>query len=349
VIGGWTVRYAIDTAYRGLAATDARVVQAHFDALLAAPFEMTVYHSIYMVTLAVIVARGIAGGIERACKVLMPLLIGLVILLGLFSMTQGDLTATVRFLFRLDPAHMTLRAALDAVGLGFFSIGVGFGLMITYAAYADARIDLRQVAVVTIVGDTVVSIAAGLAIFPVVFAEGLDPAAGPGLMFVTVPLAFAKIPGGAYAAVGFFVLLIVAAVASGISMLEMPVALLARRGWSRRSATVVCAAACWFCGLATILSFNHWSTWHPLSAVPFFAEATVFDLLDHLTSNLTLQAAGISLALFAGWTLPKRLFAEEIGLGPRSLRVLQLLLRYIIPVTVAGLALLPLLGGRSAS
>ena len=300
VIGGWAIAYAVDTALQGLGGADVRAVQARFDALLAAPPTMTAYHLVFMAAVAFIVAGGVSKGIEAACKILMPILSCLIVVLGLFSMTRGDLAATWRFLFSIDPAHMSLRVALDAVGLGFFSIGVGFSLMITYAAYAGAEVDVREVAVVTILGDTAVSMAAGFAVFPVVFAEGLDPAAGAGLMFVTLPLAFAKIPGGTIAAVGFFVLLVVAAVASGLSMMEMPVAMLTRRGWSRRRATVTAAAAAWLCGLPTVLSFNYWATWHPLAAVPLFAEATVFDLLDHLTSNMMLPLGGISLALFAG-------------------------------------------------
>src|SRR5215831_7115965 len=216
VIGGWAIAYAVNTALQGLGGADVRAVQARFDALLAAPVTMTAYHLVFMAAVAFIVAGGVSKGIEAACKILMPILIGLIVIIGLFSMTQGDLAATWRFLFSIDPGHMSLRVALDAVGLGFFSIGVGFSLMITYAAYAGAEVDLREVAIVTILGDTAVSMAAGFAVFPVVFAEGLDPAAGSGLMFVTLPLAFAKIPGGTIAAVGFFVLLVVAAVASGL-------------------------------------------------------------------------------------------------------------------------------------
>jgi NSS family neurotransmitter:Na+ symporter len=341
VIGGWAIAYAVDTALQGLPGADAHVVQARFDALLAAPLTMTAYHSAYMAALAFIVARGVSGGIESACKVLMPILIGLIVVLGLFSAMQGDLVGTLRFLFRLDPAHLSLHAALDAIGLGFFSIGVGFSLMITYAAYAPTDVDLREVAIVTILGDTTVSLAAGLAVFPVVFAEGLDPTAGPGLMFVTLPVAFARIPGGTIAAVGFFVLLIAAAVASGISMLEMSVALLTRRGWARRRATMAAAAAAWLCGLATVLSFNQWATWYPLDAMPIFANATVFDLLDHLTSNMMLPLGGIVLALFAGWVLPMQLFAEEIGVSPQATRLLRFLLRYVVPTCIAVLALFP--------
>ena len=190
--------------------------------------------------------------------------------------------------------------------------------MVTYAAYAGADVDLRKVAIVTILGDTAVSLAAGFAIFPIVFAEGLDPASGPGLMFVTLPLAFARIPGGVVAAFGFFLLLIVAAIASGISMLEMPVAALSRRGWSRARATVATAAACWLCGLATVLSFNAWAAGIRCRQYRLFANATVFDLLDHLTSNIMLPFGGFALALFAGWILPARLLAEEIGLSPHT-------------------------------
>jgi len=342
VIGGWAIGYAVDTTWHGLAGADARTAQIRFDDFLASPLKMAAYHSIYMGAAAFIVARGISRGIEEACKVLMPILIVLIIGLGLFSMTQGDHAAALRFLFRVDTAHLTLQAALDALGLGFFSIGVGLSLMITYAAYEGPNVNLRSVAIITIIGDTAVSLAAGLAIFPIVFAEGLDPASGPGLMFVTLPLAFARIPGGDYAAIGFFLLLIVAALASGISMLEMPVAVLTRRGWSRKSAAGVSAIACWVCGLATVLSFNYWAGWYPLAAIPIFAKATVFYLLDHLTSNIMLPLGGFALALFAGWKLPARLLAEEIGVGQHTALVLQFLLRYIVPTCVAILALFPL-------
>ena len=344
VIGGWAVAYAVDIASRGLDGLDAPSAQARFDTLMSAPVTMVAYHLLYMAAVACIVARGIAGGIEKACKLLMPILIVLIVGLGLFSSAMGDVGATLRFLFRLDPAHLTLNAALDALGL--FSIGVGLALMITYAAYAGADVDLRKVAIVTILGDTAVSLAAGFAIFPIVFAEGLDPASGPGLMFVTLPLAFARIPGGAVAAFGFFLLLIVAAIASGISMLEMPVAALSRRGWSRARATAATAAACWVCGLATVLSFNAWAGWHPLSAVPAFAKATVFDLLDHVTSNIMLPLGGFALALFAGWTLPARLLAEEAGLAPHTSRLMQFLLRFIVPACIAVVALFPLFAAK---
>jgi NSS family neurotransmitter:Na+ symporter len=165
-------------------------------------------------------------------------------------------------------------------------------------------------------------------------------------MFVTLPLAFARIPGGVVAAFGFFLLLIVAAIASGISMLEMPVAALSRCGWARARATVATAAACWVCGLATVLLFNAWAGWHPLLTILTFAKATVFDLPDHLTSNIMLPLGGFALALFASWTLPAQLLAEESGLAPHIARRMQLLLRFIVPACIAVVAVFPLLAGK---
>jgi NSS family neurotransmitter:Na+ symporter len=214
--------------------------------------------------------------------------------------------------------------------------------MITYAAHARPEMNLRKVAILAILGDTAVSFAAGLAIFPIVFVERLDPAAGPGLLFVTLPLAFAKIPGGMYAALGFFVLLVVAGVASGISMLEMPVAALTRRGWGRGVAVAGTAIACWLCGLPTVFSFNIWSSWRPLAAIPAFAEASIFYLLDHLTSNLMLPLGGLALSLFVGWKLPSEFVTQEIGSTIGAAKILQFLLRYVIPLGIGVVALWPL-------
>jgi NSS family neurotransmitter:Na+ symporter len=238
---------------------------------------------------------------------------------------------------------VSARAALEALGLGFFSIGVGLGLMITYAAYADAAMDLRRAAIATVVADTAISFLAGFAVFPLVFANGLDPASGPGLVFVTLPLAFARMPLGTLAAVAFFVLLFVAALASAISLLELAAALLTKRfGWPRRWASTVPAAACFVAGLATVLSFNRWADWHPLAGVPGFARATAFDLVDHLTSNVLLPLGGFALAVFAGWALPRAFLAAELGLAPGAAARLHWVLKYVAPAGIAAATLAPL-------
>lgn len=347
VIGGWAIAYTVETATEGMGGLDAQRAQARFDNLMASPAKMATCHLIFLVAVSFIVARGIAQGIEKACMILMPILVLLITALGVFSMTFGDNSATLTFLFYPNTQHLTFNSALNALGLGFFSIGVGLGLMITYAAYTGSDIHLRNVAIMTILGDTAISLAAGFAIFPIVFAEGLNPASGPGLMFVVLPLAFAKIPGGTIAALGFFILLIAAAIASAIAMLEMAVAALTQRGWSRQGAAIGSAAGCWICGLATVLSFNAWAGWYPLSAVPMFAEVTVYGLLDHLTSNLLLPLGGFALALFAGFGLPRKLLIDELGLTQRSASILQALLRLFVPLTIALVTIAPLLVSRS--
>lgn len=336
VIGGWTLGYAIETAFHGLAGAEPAVVKARYDAFLAAPLKMTAYHAIFMTATALIVARGVAHGIETASKVLMPVLFLLMLALAAYSIAEGDFAATLRYLFIPDLAHLSARTALDALGLGFFSIGVGLGLMITYAAHAGTDLDLKQIAIWSVVADTVISFLAGFAVFPIVFAHGLDPAGGAGLVFFTLPIAFAQMPFGTLAASAFFLLLFVAALASAISMLELVVAMLMRRcRWTQGRASTVAAAACFLAGIATVLSFNAWSGWQPLAGLGGkLASATFFDLLDELTSNILLPLGGLGLTLFAGWVMPSRVLGGELGSTPLGTRILRGLLRYVAPAAI---------------
>jgi NSS family neurotransmitter:Na+ symporter len=344
VIGGWALAYALETPIAGLDDPSPERAAARYAELLASPWRMTAYHAAFMLVTALIVARGVGRGIETACKVLMPALAMLLVGLAAYATTSGGLAPTLRFMFRVDPEALTARAALEALGLGFFSIGVGLGLMVTYAAYADEAIDLRRAAVAAVVADTVISFLAGFAVFPLVFAHGLDPASGAGLVFITLPLAFGATPLGTVAATAFFVLLVFAALASAISMLELAASLLARRrGWSRPRAAAVPAIACFTGGLVTVLSFNLWSGWHPLGFVPGLASATAFDLLDQLTSNVLLPLGGLGLALFAGRVMPAALLSEQLRLGPPRTRRLRRLLAWVVPAGILAAAVAPLL------
>jgi neurotransmitter:Na+ symporter, NSS family len=341
VVGGWAVAYVVDTSTSGLQSSP-DLARARLDDLLASPLRIAAYHTVFMGMTAAVVARGIAKGIERASLYLMPIMILLVIGLAAYSSIQGDVGAATRFLFGLNLDRLTPRVALEAVGLGFFSIGVGLAVMITYAAYASPAFDLRTVALITLVSDTAISLVAGFAVFPIVFAEGLDPASGPGLMYVTLPLAFAHIPLGAAAATAFFILLSVAALSSAISLLEMPVALACRElGWSRPRSTAAAAALCWALGLPSVLSFNVWAAWRPLAWLPGLSSLTVFDALDHLASNVLLPLGGVALAIFGGWVVPARLLVEQLGLGEPAGRALVILLRYVVPLGIAAASLLP--------
>jgi len=341
VIGGWALAYAVETLWQGLPG-GAAAAQARFDAFLASPLQMTVYHTAFMILTAGIVGKGIANGIEAATRILMPVLVVLMVLLAGYSLIAGDARAAFVYLFSFDPERMTPGVMLEAIGLGFFSIGVGMAVMITYAAYAGQEINLRSAAVIAVAGDTAISFLAGLAIFPIVFGNGLDPASGPGLMFVTLPVAFAGMPGGALVAFAFFVLLAVAALASSMSLLEMPVAFVRNSlGWPRHPAVAAMAGAIWLAGLFSVFSFNLWRDWFPLSPYPIFASATFFDLIDYLTSNILLPVGGVMLALFAGWVLPDRFLADALGLGKAASLLLRLALRYLVPAGVIAAALLP--------
>jgi neurotransmitter:Na+ symporter, NSS family len=345
VIGGWTLAYVTQTLWDGLPAAEVALVETRFDALLASPMRMLMFHALFMISVAAVVMRGVQRGIESASKVLMPLLALLMVGLATYSMIEGDAMRTIRFLFVLDPAHFTPRAVLDALGLGFFSIGIGLGLMITYAAYSDRAVDLKQVAIWSVLADSAISLIAGLAVFPMVFANGLDPAAGPGLMFVSLPLALARMPFANVAAAAFFVLLFVAALSSAIAMLECVVAVLVhRRGWRRSRATLVSTTACFVTGIVTVLSFNRWAHWYPLALFGTFANATVYDLMDYFTSNVLLPLGGLAIALFVGWGTSENLIQGPLRTSREGTQVLRFLLRYVAPVAIVLATLAPVLG-----
>lgn len=335
VIGGWTLAYAYDTAVNGLP-DEPGSVAGRFDDLMASPGRMSFFQAIFIVAVAMVVTRGVQRGIETSMKVLMPLMGVLLVLVAVYSMRNGDAGETLRFLFVPDFDELSGRGVLDALGLGFFSIGVGLGILITYAAYAPTQADLKLVALASVGADTVVSLVAGLAVFPVVFSNGLDVASGPGLVFESLPLAFGPMPAGRLVATAFFALLAMAALGSSISMLEASVAILDRRlSWSRQRSVAAGAAVAFVAGLATVFSFNRWSGVHLLSGVGRYATSTIFDLLDDLTSQLLLPLGGLTLAVFSGWVLSDRHLAEELELTGWPLRGLRLMLRFVAPAAIA--------------
>jgi len=337
VIGGWTVAYIPHALSDAFAGRTAEQVGQQFNAMLADPIGLTFHHAIFMAMTAVIVARGVSDGLERAVTFLMPLMF--VILIGLvgYAYATADFGAAATFFFTPDFSKLTPDVVLSAVGLGFFSIGTGIGAMITYAAYAPREIRLGEAAIWTIAADTFASFLAAFAIFPLVFAYELNPAGGAGLMFTTLPIAFGQMPGGAFVGAAFFLLLVVSALASAISLLELVVAWATERfGVSRPTAAYTSALVCWAVGLGTVLSFNNWSTWYPLAAVPSFESKSFFDALDHLTSNIMLPLGGIFLGLFVGWVMSKKAVLEELGIedGPRW-QLLRFLLGVVCPAAIA--------------
>ncbi|MCC6226786.1 MAG: sodium-dependent transporter [Microthrixaceae bacterium] len=344
VIGGWTLAYTVDVLRKGLPSGSVAVTD-RFDHFLGSPARMVLFQALFLAAVALVVNRGVQRGIERSMRVLMPLLAVLLVALAGYSMSTGDAGEALRFLFVPTIDDLDGRAVLDALGLGFFSIGVGLGILLTYAAYSPPAVGLRSAAVVSVATDTAISLLAGLAVFPVVFANGIDPGSGPGLAFVSLPLAFDAMPGGRWAAATFFAMLAIAALGSAISMLEAVVAVVGRRvGWGRRRAVVAAACVCFVVGLASVLSFNRWADVHPLAMVGRYVDATIFDLLDEVTSRLLLPLGGLVLAVFCAWVLPARVLGAELDLGGWPLVGLRLALRFVAPGVIVAATVAFLIG-----
>jgi len=277
----------------------------------------------------------------------MPLLILLIAALAAYAAIEGDLARATRFLLAPRFEALDAAVALEALGLGFFSIGVGLGVVLTYAAHAGQDIRLGDVALATLLGDTLVSFLAGFAIFPLVFSQGLDPAAGTELMFLTLPIAFAALPGGDWVGAAFFAALAMAGLASAIALAELALAPLIRvTGWARPRAALALGLLLWAIGLPGVLGFSLWAEARPLAFLPGFEAAGIIEAMDRVASNLVLPAAGLLLALFAGHVLPRAVLGAELGLSGRALAALGFLLRWVVPGLIAAFVLLGHAGGE---
>lgn len=316
--------------------------RAHFDGLLADPWAMMGWSGAYTALAIGIVARGLHAGIERSITLLMPLLFASLLALVGYAAAVGDLAAGLDYLFRPDFSRIDGGVVLAAVGQAFFSIGVGMGIMMTYGAYLPREVSLTRSAFLIGGSDTLVAVLAGVALFPLVFENGLDPGQGPGLVFVTLPIAFGNMPAGAAFGGVFFVLLVVAALTSSIAVIEpMVLWLMDRFRWRRSRAAWTAGVTAWIAGLGTVLSFNAWKDWFPLGGVARFAGKTFFELLDYATSSVLMPLCALLVALFVGWRMNPEHAAEELGLG-RGFHFAVwrgVLLRWVVPAAIAGILL----------
>jgi NSS family neurotransmitter:Na+ symporter len=335
VIAGWTLAYIVKaiTGFSGAAPGD---VAGQFDELLASPGTLMVWHSVFMFFTLFIVARGLHGGIEKAVKFLMPsLFVMLLVMIG-YAAIAGDFGAGLSFLFSADFSKIDAPAVLSAIGQAFFSIGVAMGLMMAYGSYVPKTVSLTKASVIIAVADTLVAILAGLMIFPIVFANGLDPAEGPGLIFKTLPTAFADMPGGSIFGALFFLLLAFAAITSNISIIEPIVAYGRDRwGWTRIKGCTVFGIIAWLIGMLSVFSFNIWSDVTPLGMFKVFEGKTFFDLIDYFTANLLMPLGGILIALFVGWRLKKEHLESELSFSsPLVAQTWLILMRFVAPAAI---------------
>ena len=337
VIAGWTAAYLVKTASGSMNGLSPQQVGANFDNFLHQPGQMIVWHLLFTVATVFVVSRGVRIGLERLVKILMPALLLTLVALVVNSAFVGDFSAAIDFLFTADLSKLTPAVVLAAVGQAFFSVNVGAGAVLTYSAYLPKEVNLFRSAIIVALGDTAVALLAGLAIFPIVFANNLDPGEGPGLIFVTLSTAFAQMPGGTIIGTAFFAMIIFAALTSSISMLEsMTARIYEIRGISRTKAAALIGTGTFVVGLITVLSFSTWEHTYPLGQFDIFAGKTPFDLIDYLVSNILLPVGGMLYALFAGWWLTKDTCLDEIGLEDGAMFKLWLLLvRIIAPLAVA--------------
>ena len=293
------------------------------------------FHALFMGGVIAVVAQGVQKGLERAAKLMMPALF--VMLLGLvaYAAATGDFGRGLAFLLDPDFSKLTWRAVLLAVGQAFFSLAIGIGAMMTFGAYLDPKDSLARSAGQICATDTAVALLAGLAIFPIVFALGIDPGEGPGLIFETLPRAFAEIPGGQILGLVFFLLVFFAAFTTGIATLEPVVAWAATRGISRSA--LASGGAAWVIGAAAALSFNIWQDVHPLALLPGFESRTVFDTLDYAIAAILLPVNGMLIALFVGWVVPQAVLKAEVGLGDGLEALWRLFLRVLAPAAIAAI------------
>lgn len=336
VIAGWALAYVFRSMSGAFAGATAEGVGSIFNQLTKDPERLLAWHTLFMVLTMVIVARGVKSGLEKAVRFLVPALFVLLIMLDGYALASGAFDLGLKFLFTPDFSKITANGVLIAMGHAFFTLSLGMGAIMVYGSYLPERTSIARTSITIAFLDTLVALLAGMAIFPIVFSTGLEPGAGPGLIFQTLPIAFGHMPGGVLFGTLFFILLVFAAWTSAISLIEPAVAwLVENKGMTRVHASVNAGVATWGMGLLTVLSFNRWSDFHPLSFISVFEKSTLFDLLDYLTANIMLPLGGLAIALFSAWVMRRQDSVQEFDMGDGSGYVLwHFLVRYLTPVAV---------------
>jgi NSS family neurotransmitter:Na+ symporter len=336
VIAGWVLAYAWKCLSGELNALPRRAVEGQFHEFLSNPWRVGAWHLAFVVLLGSISARGVNRGIEVANKIRAPALLILLLVLVAYSLATGDLRQGLAFAFAPDFSRLSANVVLAAIGQAFFATGVGMGMMLAYGAYVPRGASLVRAALIISGSIVLVSLLATLMIFPLVYRYGLNPAQGAELVFNVLPVAFWEMPGGRIVGSLFFIFLILAALTPSLAGLEPMVAWLAQRqGMSRPRAAFAASAGVWAVGIASVLSFNAWASWHPLAFIARLQSMTAFDVLDFVSSNLMLPIGALLTCALIGWRLPAGLMDTELTEEPAGARRwLRFLLRYVCPLGI---------------
>jgi NSS family neurotransmitter:Na+ symporter len=336
VVCGWMLDYFVFGLRGGFAGLDAAGAKDAYDTMLASPARMLTYSGVIIAVTAIVIANGINKGIERVSGVLTPLRFVILFMLLIYSAIFADFGAAARFLFSIDWSKLTPAVIVTAFGQAFFSVGVGVGVLMMMGAYMKREYSITRGVLTVAIAQGLVALIAGMSIFPLVFSYHLEPTQGPGLIFVTLPVAFAQMPHGQVFGTLLFLLLSFAALTATIVIQEPIVAALEEyTSWSRPALAYGTGLAIWLMGFATVLSFNLWSDLHPLQWLGIDSARTPFELLDHLTSNIMMPLGGLMVALIAGWSLTREAVREELGLGDGpAFRLWYAATRYLVPLAI---------------
>ena len=336
VVSGWILVYLLRAVTGGFIETDKNAVIQTFNLLLQSPWQMASAHFVFMCINVVIVSFGLKKGIERISGVFMPSFFVLLIMMLVFSLFVADPSRAFAFLFHFQFEKINADVVLMAIGQSFLSIGLCSGMMMICGAHLQANVSIPRTAVIIASADTMVALCAGLVIFPLVFEFALQPTQGPGLIFNTLPLAFAQMPFGSVFSIAFFLLLFFASVTSSVALLEHNVAWCHKAfDLARARASLLIGALAWILGLLSVFSFNLLADIHPLSFLNRFENKTIFDVLDYLATNVLLVVGGFLLAVFAGWVLSKNKLLEDLQFHSNSIaEAWYFCLRYIAPLAL---------------
>ncbi|MFD2190362.1 sodium-dependent transporter [Pistricoccus aurantiacus] len=328
VVAGWSFSYLWKTLSGGLSGASVEDMAAIFEANNANPWTLGAWSTLVTVITMLIVGLGVQKGIEKNVSWMMP---GMVIMLGImigYAMFSGGFGEGVAFLFSFEIGKLTSEGLLAALGHAFFTLSLASGAILTYGSYLPDNSSIARTTLTVAFSDTVVALMAGLAIFPVIFANGLDPSAGPGLLFMSLPLAFQSMPFGTVFETIFFVMLSMAALTSSISMIEATVAWLNEsKGISRAKAAWGSGILLWLISTLAMLSFNIGADWT-------LASKNVFDWLDFLTSRFLMPLGGLGMTLMAGFVLRNEILKSELALPTVGYVLWLYMVRYVSPLGI---------------
>ncbi len=335
VVAGWSLHYTWLSISGQLAGLGPDNVASVFGSLHASAGANLFWHLIFMGLTVAVVFGGVSKGVERWSRILMPALLIMMLVLLVNSLTLDGFGKAFSFLFGFHQDKFTAAGALEALGQAFFSLSLGMGAMLTYGSYLRRQDDVVGASVTISALDTCIALVASLMLFPIIFSHGMEPAAGPGLVFISVPIALSQMPGTTFLATVFFALLVFAALTSAISMLEVATSyFIDQRGWQRHRAAVTAGLAIAILGLPAALSGG---TLVFGSGMEALLGKNWFDSLDYLVTNWMLPLGGLGMALFTAWRMDQRLRQEAFLSGSRLrtfYRGWLFLLKYPVPVAI---------------